>query len=313
MERSIGHDTVDTHGAGIQTILGDCNSVLGTDEPAEYFDLILTDPPYGLSGRQAEAEIALTEKNGKAREPFKRHFGEWDKQWDPTRLVDWAARLLRPGGSLIAFMAHEWIGAYLDVALGWRDVEFLDLQIPGMPENHRASIPSDDGFQIRARPRPEDLKLETRALGVWVKTNPPCRARPGYQHNVEFWAWMVKPGKAPTWNGGYTCPKSIITANALSCEGGKLFHPTQKPLKLIRGFIQRHSNPGDLVLDPYMGSGTTLVAAKSLGRRAVGIEIDPGYYGVARDRLAQDGLPLEHHAHQEPAPEQTGLDLTEGP
>lgn len=67
-------------------------------------------------------------------------------------------------------------------------------------------------------------------------------------------------------------------------------HPTQKPTELMRYLIGRH-NP-ELVLDPFMGSGTTLVAAKQLNRRAIGIEIEERYAEIAARRLSQEVLPL---------------------
>ncbi len=66
-------------------------------------------------------------------------------------------------------------------------------------------------------------------------------------------------------------------------------HPTQKPLKLIRQLITKEANT---ILDPFMGSGTTLVAAKQLGRKAIGIEIEEKYVKIAIERLRQKVLPL---------------------
>ena len=66
-------------------------------------------------------------------------------------------------------------------------------------------------------------------------------------------------------------------------EFGK--HPTQKPLDLLRRIIRASTNEGDLILDPFMGSGTTGVAAVELGRRFVGIELEPEYVDLAKRRL----------------------------
>jgi site-specific DNA-methyltransferase (adenine-specific) len=65
----------------------------------------------------------------------------------------------------------------------------------------------------------------------------------------------------------------------------KCGHPSQKPVALIEKLIACATDPGDLVLDPFLGSGTTAVAAESLGRRWIGIEVDPRYVSVARKRL----------------------------
>jgi DNA modification methylase len=65
-------------------------------------------------------------------------------------------------------------------------------------------------------------------------------------------------------------------------------HPTQKPLNLIKKMISKYSQQNETILDPFMGSGTTLRAAKDLGRKAIGIEIEEKYCEIAAKRLAQE-------------------------
>jgi len=69
-------------------------------------------------------------------------------------------------------------------------------------------------------------------------------------------------------------------------------HPTQKPVALMARIIEAHTRRGDLVLDPYAGSGSTLVAAKRAGRPCVGVEISEAYCDVIVRRLSQDALPM---------------------
>jgi adenine-specific DNA-methyltransferase len=82
-------------------------------------------------------------------------------------------------------------------------------------------------------------------------------------------------------------------------SGNKL-HPTQKPISVLMQLIEAFSAPGDLVLDPFAGSGSTLAAAQMLGRRWLGIEIDQPYHGIAMQRMGQSVTrpPLTIHAAQ---------------
>ena len=77
-----------------------------------------------------------------------------------------------------------------------------------------------------------------------------------------------------------------------TARSGGEFHPTEKPLELISSLIKVVTDPGMTILDPFMGSGTTLRAAKDLGRKCIGIEIEEKYCEIAVRRLAQEVLPL---------------------
>ena len=83
----------------------------------------------------------------------------------------------------------------------------------------------------------------------------------------------------------------IYTLNRVELMLDNAQHPTQKPLRLIKWCIQQTQS--NLILDPFLGSGTTLVAAKILGRKAVGIEISPKYCEIAAKRLSQSVMQLE--------------------
>lgn len=79
----------------------------------------------------------------------------------------------------------------------------------------------------------------------------------------------------------------------LSLQGEDRVHPTQKPVPLMRWILERWSKPGDLILDPYMGSGPVARACLDLGRRYIGIELEERYCEIAVKRLQQSVLPLE--------------------
>ncbi len=80
-------------------------------------------------------------------------------------------------------------------------------------------------------------------------------------------------------------PKDLITHRKL--PGNQMIHPTEKPVPLLTDLITAVTKPGDLILDPFAGSGSTLVAAKKTGRRFVGIELDELYYERARRRIEE--------------------------
>lgn len=81
---------------------------------------------------------------------------------------------------------------------------------------------------------------------------------------------------------GYRYPKSVLKINK---EINTNLHPTQKPVALMEYLIKTYTNEGDLVLDFTIGSGTTCVACQNLNRKFIGIELDKGYYDIAKQRI----------------------------
>ena len=121
---------------------------------------------------------------------------------------------------------------------------------------------------------------------VWVKPDgmpqySGDRPGMGYESMVAVWC---RPGKS-TWNGGGRHGVFIVNKN--DTGGDSAPHPTTKPIRLMSELISLFTHPSDLVLDPFMGSGTTGVACANLGRKFIGIEIEPKYFDIACKRIEE--------------------------
>jgi len=176
---------------------------------------------------------------------------EWDRAaFSPGDWVSEFKRVLAPGGNLFAFTSYNMMGAW-----------------------HSAFDPEFDTFQFV----------------VWHKTNPaPKIYRAGFLNSCELiiCAW----NKGHTWN--FSSQKEMHNfIESPICMGGERVkepkHPAQKPLKVLRHIINIASNAGDTVLDPFMGVGSTGLAALEMDRRFIGFEMDRGYFEAARKRLAK--------------------------
>jgi modification methylase len=244
-----------------EIIVGDCIAELAR-LPEHSVDLVFADPPYNL---QLNSELLR---------PNNSRVDGVDDNWDKfgsfadydafTR--DWLAacrRVLKPEGALWV------IGSYHNIF-------------------RVGAILQDLGFWIL-----NDV--------IWRKTNPMPNFR-GRRftnaHETLLWAAM---GPKSRYTFNYEAMKTLnedlqmrsdwllpICAGPerLREEGGRKTHPTQKPEALLHRILLASSNRGDLVLDPFLGSGTTAAAAKRLGRQFIGIEREPLYAEAARARVA---------------------------
>ena len=128
----------------------------------------------------------------------------------------------------------------------------------------------------------EDAKFKQIRFIEWLKTNPvPLNSKLSYLTNSREIAISGVKGGKPTFhseydNGIYHCP---------ICHEKDRFHPTQKPLQLIEEMIKKHTNEDDLIVDCFMGSGTTGVAAINLNRNFIGIESNNEYFEKAKTRI----------------------------
>ncbi len=137
-----------------------------------------------------------------------------------------------------------------------------------------------------------DFRKEMEAVGfipkrtlVWVKNNHTSGDLNGdYGNKTEFILYAQKGRRFLNGNRDTNVIEESREASEL--------HPTQKPVNLMMFLIEKSSNEGELVLDPFAGSGTTLIAAKQLNRNAIGIEIAPQYAKIAQQRLDAQANPL---------------------
>ena len=127
--------------------------------------------------------------------------------------------------------------------------------------------------------------LSTR-LVVWEKTNPsPMNGDKVWLSSVECCVF----GKFPKATFNEHCKSSVIRC---SCGRSKV-HPTEKPLNLFKRIVEVSSNEGDIVFDPFMGSGTAGVAALDLNRRFIGCELNEEYFNIAKNRIEEENRNLK--------------------
>ncbi len=144
-----------------------------------------------------------------------------------------------------------------------------------------------------------------RAL-VWIKPDamPQFNGQgPSVGHEMMVSAWCGEGHSK--WNGGGRPGTFIYNKNS---PGGAA-HPTQKPTPLIMDLVNLFSNTGQTVLDPFLGSGTTLVACQKLGRNGIGIELDPEYFEIACRRVDEATRQPDLFVATPEKPEQEAMDL----
>jgi site-specific DNA-methyltransferase (adenine-specific) len=244
--------------AGVTIYCGDCREVLPTLAPGS-IDLVLTDPPYGHNNNNGDLahhrEAALGILPAGAAAPLARPIANDGPE--ANELVRWffgeANRLMRPGSCCCCCCGGG----------GGPDPQFA-----------RWSLWMDEAIGFK-----QAVVWDKGGLGMgWH-----------YRRNYELVLVAEKPGAACKWYGGNS-QANVVRINGI--KPGADDHPTPKPLDLFALFVRLHSLPGDLVLDPFMGHGTTLRAAKDLGRRAIGIEIEERYCEIAARRCEQEVLDL---------------------
>ena len=137
----------------------------------------------------------------------------------------------------------------------------------------------------------QEAGFQIRSMLVWRKQHfAISRGHYHWQHEPCWYA--VRKGKAARWCGDRTQSSiwDIASLNPAGRQEERLQHGTQKPLECMARPIRNHGAEGDVVYDPFLGSGTTIVACEQLGRIGYGIEIEPKYVAVTLQRLKDVGL-----------------------
>jgi len=219
---------------------------------SDSIDLILTDPPYNLGNFMKDRDTNLK----KMRDNFfaaagwdNLSFEEWEKSMD--NFFEEAVRVLKKGGAMLVFMSIIKVETLIKIA-----------------ERHG---------------------LYYKTTGIWHKLNPmPRNMNLHFVNSTEAWVYFTYKKKTGTFNNdGKVLHDFIETAVAANGERKYGKHPTQKPVQLMEFFIKVLTNEGDTVLDPFMGSGSTGVAAKKNNRNFIGIEIDENYFQIATRRIQE--------------------------
>jgi site-specific DNA-methyltransferase (adenine-specific) len=229
--------------------------------PDGAIDLIVTDPPYGLGkdygndSDKLDADAYLL----------------WMEQW-----IDLALPKLASTGSLYICLTWRYapeIFVMLKRRMTMLNEIIWDRRVPSMGGSVRSYTSVHDTIGFFAKQKGYYFDLDAIRIPYDAETK---KARSRSIFVGSKWLEM-----------GYN-PKDLWSVSRLHREHPeRADHPTQKPLEIIERMVKASCPPGGIVLDPFMGSGTTAVAAKRCGRHFVGFELNSEYCGVIQKRLAE--------------------------
>lgn len=120
---------------------------------------------------------------------------------------------------------------------------------------------------------------------VWCKSNPTPATNNVWLPDLEY-CLVFKEKGAPRYNDGYELKSKWYLSPINKSDKDLYYHPTIKPLELVKRHILHSTKENDVVLDCFLGSGTTAVACKELNRQYIGFEINKEYFEIAQDRLS---------------------------
>jgi site-specific DNA-methyltransferase (adenine-specific) len=250
-------------------INGDCIEILNKEIQKDSVNLIFADPPYNLSGN------GLQWKGNKTGGDWSMVNEEWDKMTPSDYMKftrDWISgchKALKDNGSIYIACSYHNIGEMM-IVLKQLDFKINNIitwyKTNAMPNMTRRVFTHSTEFVILA----VKGKGWTFNYNVLKEINPNKKKDGSDKQMRDFWEMPLVQGK-----------------ERLRGDNGKALHPTQKPEEMLKRIILGSSNKGDIVLDPFMGSGTTAVVAKKYGRKYIGIEKDKKYFDAIQDRLKE--------------------------
>jgi site-specific DNA-methyltransferase (adenine-specific) len=237
---------------------GDCLEKM-KDIPDGSIDMVMADPPYGTTACKWDSIIPL------------------GPMWEHLK------RIIKPNGAIVLTASQPFTSALGASNLSWLQYQWYWIK-------NRAT------GHLNAKKRP--MKTVEDVL-VFYKQQPTYNPqgliyKPTKVMNSKSDSLRGKDNKTSTVSGGiryeeYTQEYTNYPRQHLEFSSeGSTFHPTQKPVALFEYLIKTYTNEGDLVLDNCMGSGTTGVACKNLGRKFIGIELDPEYFKIAKKRIHEN-------------------------
>ena len=211
--------------------------------PNESIDLILTDPPYGISFKSARQTYQEKIKND--------GLDEWQKIL--PEFLKYFTKVISPVGCCCCCCGGGGGKTPVTAIFTMEAIKHMNL-------------------------------IQTLVWRKFVGVG--WKYRPAYENIVI----LSKSKDDYSWYDDSKKMANVIEGINQDIPLNKWQHPTQKPVELMEVLIKNHTKVGDIVLDPFAGSGVTLEAAKKLGRRYIGIEIEPKYIEMCKRRLAQEFL-----------------------
>lgn len=286
-------------------------------------DLLLTDPPYNISERGAKPEWTVVDpktgervnKNAIHSQKFDETFEEnWDSVDDKDfkeQMEDWASqwyRVLRPGGTFCVFISDVYISHLWEIMedVGFEPKRVWTWKKPAAVPFNRSVNPVSGCEYILFGIKPKGKRtfnadavkgsiVERYSLADKVSSILYKYVKDDVDGNLERCFQLALADAKKVYDNLKKTDNVVhcVVPNTITYSGGlgkDKIHPTQKPQEILEYFISLCSNPGDMVLDTFAGSGSTGMAAKACGRNAILVERDKNMFAKMSERFVENPL-----------------------